>query len=400
MNTVKFTVGAKRLLTENGWEKDCVLEISESRVVRIARGTAADFSAETMAPGLIDPHIHGGDGFDVMHPTVEQMEAWLVRLAESGVAAVLASPYTGPMEIMRGSLEVIAKVMERQKKDGVPGARLLGAHLEGPFISPNRLGAMEERFVLPPSARVCRQLLEGYESIIREMTLAPEVPGAVEVISLLESLGIRVQAGHCDATWEEGETAFSAGVGSVCHFFNAARPIRHRDPSFLASALTRPEIYCEMIADLVHLHPGAVRLLWRCKGPDRVMLISDAVSTTNLPDGEYLDNGLTVEVRGGASFVKGGGLNGGGTYLPGAVRNLISLGIADHQALRAASANAARWLRIDPGVRVGAEASLTGWDQDMRPLFTLTGGYLHKKEEISWKPLASISEEPPSNLPG
>lgn len=377
---MKFTVGAKRLLTANGWEKDRILEIEEGRIVRIASGTAADFSADTVAPGLIDPHLHGGDGFDVMHPTVEGMEAWLVRLAESGVAAVLASPYVGPMDVMRGSLDVIAKVMERQKKEGVPGARLLGAHLEGPFISPNRLGAMEERFVLPPSVRVCRQLMEGYESIIREMTLAPEVPGAEAVISLLDSMGIRVQAGHCDATYEEGKVAFSCGVGSICHFFNGARPIHHRDPGFLSAALTEPGIYCEMITDLVHLHPGTVHLLWHCKGPDRIMLISDAVSTTNLPDGEYLDNGLIVEVRNGSTFAKGGGLNGGGTYLPGAVRNLISLGIPTDQALLAGSANAARWLNLESGIYLGAEANLTGWTSDLVPSFTLAGGHIHRKE--------------------
>lgn len=377
---MKVTIGAKRLLTENGWERDRVLEMEDGWITRIASGTAADFSADTVAPGLIDPHLHGGDGFDVMHPTVEGMEAWLVRLAESGVGAVLASPYTGPIEVMRGSLEVIARVMERQKKEGTPGARLLGAHLEGPFISCDRLGAMEERYVLPPSEKACRQLLEGYEPIVREMTLAPEVPGAGEVITLLESMGIRVQAGHCDASWEEGEAAFDSGVGAVCHIFNGARPIRHRDPGFLTAALTRPEVYCEMITDLVHLHPGMVRLVWHCKGPEHVILISDAVTTTNLPDGEYLDNGQIVEVRGGASFVKGGGLNGGGTYLPGAVRNLISLGIPDSQALSAASANAARWLRLEHGIRPGVPANLTGWDEKMQPLFTLAGGHIHRKE--------------------
>lgn len=375
-------IGAERLLTPGGWEEGRVIEIRDGRIARIAAGTAADFHAAVLSPGLIDPHIHGGDGFDVMHPTEEGMAAWLAGLAEAGVAAVAASPYTAPPEVIRDSLEVISRVMERQKKEGLPGARLLGAHLEGPFISKNRLGAMEERYVLPPGAENCRRLIEGYEPILLEMTLAPEEPGADEVIRLLDSLGVRVQAGHCDASYEEGEAAFEKGVGSVCHFFNAARPIRHRDPGFLTAALNRPEIYCEMIADLVHLHPGTVRFLWNCKGPGRIILISDAVSTTNLPDGEYLDNGLTIVVRNGTSTVKGGGLNGGGTYLPGAVRNLVSLGVPAGEALAAASDSAARWLRLESGIRVGAEASLTGWDSEMNPLFTLVGNHLHRKGEI------------------
>lgn len=382
MIVLNCLIGADRLLTPNGWEKDRVVEIRDGRIARICAGKTADFRAAVVSPGLIDPHIHGGDGFDIMHPTEEGMAAWLLKLAESGVAAVAASPYTAPIELMRGSLEVISRVMKRQKNEGLPGAKLLGAHLEGPFISKNRLGAMEERYVLPPGAENCRRLIEGYESILLEMTLAPEEPGADEVIRLLDSLGVRVQAGHCDASYEEGESAFEKGAGSVCHFFNAARPIRHRDPGFLTAALNRPEIYCEMIADLVHLHPGTVRFLWNSKGADRIILISDAVSTTNLPDGEYQDNGLTIVVRNGASTVKGGGLNGGGTYLPGAVRNLISIGVPMGEALAAASESAARWLRLESGLQTGAEASLTGWDSEMNPLFTLVGNHLHRKGEI------------------
>ncbi len=374
MKIVKFTVSAKRLLTADGWEENRVLEIDGGRITRIAEGKSADFTAETLTPGLIDPHLHGGDGFDIMHPTVEKMEAWLLRLAESGVSAILASPYTGPIEVMRESLAVIAKVMRRQREELAGGARVLGVHLEGPFISRRRLGAMQEEYVLSPSVEAYRTLTDGYEPIIRQMTLAPEESGAGEVISYLTGQGIRVLAGHSDASFEEGETAFHGGVGGVCHFFNAARPIRHRDPGFLTAGLLNDSVYCEMIGDLVHLHPGAVRLICRCKGSHRVMLVSDAVSTTNLPDGEYQDNGLTVEVRGGASFVKGGGLNGGGTYLPGTIRNLVSIGIPFGDAVGMASFNTARWLRSPVGsIGIGAEAFLLGWNGEMQPEFTVIG---------------------------
>ncbi len=372
-------IGAKRLLTPGGWEENQVLDIRDGRISRIASGQTADYTADIVAPGLIDPHLHGGSGFDVMSATVEGMEEWLLDLAGSGVGAVVASPYTAPIEQMRKSLSVIQAVMERQK-EGAPGARLLGAHLEGPFISCNRPGAMETQYIQPPTEKACRELIEGFEPIIREMSLAPEVPGCGEVVDLLLREGIRVQAGHCDATFEEGEAAFRRGVGAICHFFNGARPIRHRDPGFLTAALVTPDIYCEMITDFVHLDPGAVRLLWKCKGPDRIMLISDAVTTTNLPDGRYFDNGTWVVVQDGASRVEEtGSLNGGGTYLPGAVRNLVSLGIPADQALNAGAANAARWLQLESGIRLGAEAVLTGWTKELTPLFTLAGGHIHRK---------------------
>ncbi len=383
MSKMRLTLGADRVLTEQGWEQNRIVEIENGKIVRTASGSCGDYHCHTLTLGLIDPHIHGGDGFDVMQPSVEAMERWLLRLAESGVGGVLASPYTGPVEVMRSSLEMIAQVMERQKKGEAPGARLLGAHLEGPFISRDRLGAMEAQFVQTPSAETCRKLLQGYEHVVKEITLAPEEPGAGEVISLLKGMGIRVQAGHCNATYEEGLSAFESGVGAVCHIFNASRPVLHRDPGYLTAALTEREIYCELIADLVHVHPGVVQLVRHCKGPDRLMLVSDAVPTTNLPDGEYEDNGQMVEVKDGISRIKGGGLCGGGTYLPGAVKNLISLGAPDCQACRTASENAMRWLGLPYGLQAGREALLTGWTEEMEPLFVLAGGRIHRKEQAS-----------------
>lgn len=373
-------IGAKRLLTPNGWEENKTVEVCDGRIVRISEGKTADYTADIVTQGLIDPHLHGGDGFDIMAPSVEGLENWLVRLAESGVSAVLVSPYTGTMEMMRKSLDVINTVMKKQKNGEVKGAKLLGAHLEGPYISKNRLGAMEEKYIHVPTVEDCKELIAGYEDVVMEVSLAPEVEGCYDVINYLNSMGIKVQAGHCDATFEEGERAFNNGVGAVCHFFNASRPILHRDPGFLSAAIVNPNVYCEMITDLVHLEPGAVRFLWTCKGPDKVMLISDAVSTTNLPDGKYMDNGQWVIVKNGQSRVEGGSLNGGGTYLPGAVRNLVSLGVPAEQAINAASVNTARWLGIGCGVYVGAEARLTGWNEDLTPTFTLVGDYIHEKE--------------------
>lgn len=381
MNGSNYIIGAKRLLTPNGWEHDKIVEVKNDRIVKIASGKTADFTAEILSTGLIDPHLHGGDGFDIMAPSVDGLEKWLVRLAQSGVSAVLVSPYTGSMQQMRTSLEAIKIVMEKQKHGEAGGAQILGAHLEGPYISSQRLGAMEEKFIHKPTVADCKELIAGYEDIILEMSLAPEVEGSYDVIDYLLGLGIKIQAGHCNATYEEGEHAFNNGVGAVCHFFNASRPIHHRDPGFLAAAIVNRNVYCEMITDFVHLHRGAVSFLWSCKGPDRIILVSDAVSTTNLPDGRYMDNGQWVIVKNGESRVEGGGLNGGGTYLPGAVRNLISLGVPDEQALNAASINAARWLGIDSGVHLGAPARLTGWSENMQPTFTLTGGKIYTKGE-------------------
>lgn len=371
---MKYSIKADRYLTQNGWQENCVIQIDNGKIVNITNGDLADFHAPIVTTGLIDPHIHGGNGFDVMNATVGGMEEWLLNLAKSGVSAILATPYSATMESMRSSLEVISEVMRRQKEVKTPGARLLGAHLEGPFISDERLGEMVSDYVIEPTTTELKKLIDGYEDIISEMSLAPEIEGANELINYLKLHNIKLQIGHSNATFEEAEKAFKMGVGSVCHIFNASRPIHHRSPGFITSAFLNKDVYCEMITDLVHLHPAIVKLICQNKGTDKVIVISDAVSTTNMPDGEYLDNGVRVVVENGCSFVKDGGLNGGKDYVSGALRNLISLGFPIEEAVRMASYNTAKWLNSDIcSQNIGSEVFLTCWNEKMYPLMTAIG---------------------------
>jgi len=215
-----------------------------------------------------------------------------------------------------------------------------------------------------------RQMTEGYEDIVKEMTLAPENPGAAEVIAYLRRRGIRVLAGHTNSTYEEAMAAFANGVGAQCHTFNAARSIHHREPGVVTAALTCPDVYCEMIGDLAHLHPGTMHLIRHCKGRERIMLISDAVMTTHLPDGVY----GRVEVKNGENRVVGlGCLSGGGCYTAKSVGNLVKIGMDFGDAIMAAAVNPARWLDVDLPPVVGKTIFLTGWKEDYTPVCTHIG---------------------------
>ncbi len=365
----KYRIFAERFFRDGQFENDVTVTVENGVVTAIESGRAADADRvyAYVTPGLIDNHIHGGDGCSVYGSTPEEMETWLVHLAEAGTSGVMLAP-SGQPERIRKSLENLRVVMEHQKEGKAGGALVLGAHLEGPFISAEKPGAMEA--VIPPSVETFRQMTEGYEDIVREMTIAPENPGAAEVIAYLRQRGIRVLAGHTNSTYDEAMTAFANGVGALCHTFNAARSIHHREPGVVTAALTCPEVYCEMIGDLAHLHPGTMRLIRHCKGRERVMLISDAVMTTHLPDGVY----GRVEVKNGENRVVGlGCLSGGGCYTAKSVGNLVKIGMDFSDAVMAAAVNPARWIGTDTVPAVGKRVFLTGWNEDYTPACTHIG---------------------------
>ena len=360
-NSHTCRIHAEHFLQDGGWHKNVTIHMEAGRITALEEGGNAERSYAYVTPGLVDNHIHGGDGYSVCGSTPAEIEEWLVHLAEAGTGGVMLTP-SGQPERIRQGLASIRTVMERQKAGEAGGALLLGAHLEGLFISEKRPGAMEA--VIPPSVDTYRRITDGYEDVVREITLAPENEGAGALISCLRASGVKIQAGHTDSTYEEAMQAFAAGVGSVCHTFNAARPIHHREQGIVAAALTSPEIYCEMIGDLAHLHPGTLRLLRHCKGRERLMLVSDAVATTHLPDGIY----GRVEVKNGVNRVKDlGCLSGGGCYTAKSVKNLTEIGFDFCDAVMAAAVNPARWLELDLQPEAGKPVFLTGWNDTYEP---------------------------------
>ena len=372
-------ISTKNLWSDSVWLSDRTVVISNGIITDIAEGLSGDILTEYITPGLIDNHIHGGDGISVIDADADMICDWLVKLARSGVCGIVASPY-GKIDEIRGMLSVMREVKKRQDSGEAGGAILIGAHVEGPFISPYRPGSFMPETIETPSVDSLLRLIDGYEDIVTEMTLAPEITGN-EIIRELVSRGIKVLAGHTDCTYDQALMAFENGVVATTHTFNACRPLHHREPGLIAAALTDGNTYCEMICDLVHLHPGTIRLMHHCKGAERLMVISDGVSTTNLPDGIYDEKGVSITVKNGESrLTDGGSLNGGGCYVSRSVKKLCDIGIPSVDIPYMTAIAPARLLGYDNSISVGKRSFMTAFGENFDVAFSVIGNRVYRNE--------------------
>lgn len=298
-----------------------------------------DASGMIVAPGFVDTHVHGGRGFDVMDGTVEAVREITRYHALFGTTSMLATTTTDSLYKTTGAARATRKCVEA----GTAGADVLGIHLEGPFVNPEERGAQNVEHVRSPSLPELTRILEESAGLVKIVTLAPEIKGALEIIAALKSRGIVASAGHSDATYAEMVSAIEAGITHVTHIFNGMRNFHHREPGIVGAALTREELTVSVIADGIHVHPSAVRLLLRAKGPDDIVLITDAIRAAGMPDGTYDLGGLPVTVTNGICRLVSGSLAGSTLTLNTALRNVVNfLDISLSEALRMASANPAR----------------------------------------------------------
>jgi N-acetylglucosamine-6-phosphate deacetylase len=296
-------------------------------------------------PGFVDLQVNGFAGVDLMGADIDGYRRAGAALLETGVTAYLPTFISAPEEDLLAAL--------RNVPLGAAGPRVLGIHLEGPFLAPTRLGVHPSSARRDPDPALLERLLAA--GPVRLMTLAPELPGADELIGLLLLRGIAVSAGHTDATAAEATHAFDRGVRSVTHLFNAMRPFRHRDPGPAGAALARDDVVVQIILDGVHLAEETARIVWR-SAAGRVALVTDAVAGAGMGDGAYYLGGSEIEVRGGVARGNGDVLAGSALTMIEAVRNLHKLGIPLQQAVAAATAVPARVLgmpdlsRLDAGL--------------------------------------------------
>jgi N-acetylglucosamine-6-phosphate deacetylase len=232
--------------------------------------------AETRTPAkIIDLHTHGIDGIDTRTTDPGAM----LRIAEihggAGVSEVVLSIYPAPLDVMRGRMAAVKAAMARQSAGQ---ARIIGAHLEGPFLNPLMAGALDPGSFIPPGESAFRALTEGYEEVVR---IVPEMDGAIRIIGQMAKGGIRVNMGHSNATYAEAEAGFRAGARGITHLFNAMRGFHQREPGIAGFGLLVKDVYVEIIGDLVHLHPRTVELILRLKDAGKVILVSDSVRDTD-----------------------------------------------------------------------------------------------------------------------
>jgi N-acetylglucosamine-6-phosphate deacetylase len=335
----------------------------------------------TLLPGFIDVHNHGAVGHEVMDADVAGLEAIARFLARHGVTSFLATTWTASEDATLAALESVRVAMEAPRP--LDGARLLGAHMEGPYLNPARAGAQDVNTIREPRpGELERQLDVG---VTRLMTLAPELPANAAVLETLAQRGITASAGHTDASYDDMVVAVGRGLRHVTHTYNAMRGFSHRDPGCVGACLTLDLLRCELIADGLHVGPPAMDLLVRARGIGGVVLVSDAVRPTGLSDGEYQLDHRRVHVRDGAVRLGDGGLAGSILTLDRALRNLSRATGMDPGALwPVTSANAARSAGVDQRkgrLEPGMDADLVLLDEDVTVALTVVEGRVAYERE-------------------
>lgn len=347
-----FALTARAALTPLETIDHPLLLIEDGKIVSLGSRSATeipkrakhvDFGQHVLAPGLVDIHIHGGVGYDVMHDDEtgrQRMERFLVAHA---VTSYYPTTVTASVEEIVRALDRLATAVEKcganPSRDGV--ARPLGIHLEGPYLSHVRRGVHPPEKLLNPDLRTFDRFWQASRGQIRVMTIAPELPGALEVITEAARRGVCVSLGHSDATFEQAQAGVSAGARHATHTFNAMRALKHRDPGILGEVLSNPKLSADIIVDGIHVHPSVVRMFVQAKGPEHAVLITDGTAATGMPNGRYMLGSLEVDVHDGMCL-HDGKLAGSVLTLDRAVRNVMKFAdVPLQQAVRFASLNAA-----------------------------------------------------------
>lgn len=360
-----------------GWVK-----VENEKITEIGEGTppgeAVDLGELTLIPGLVEIHIHGGKGADTMDATPQALETMAQLVVTGGVTSFLPTTMSASPEGVARAVENIGKHM------GVSfphGARILGVHIEGPFISAEFKGAQLESTIRPGTREEVDKLYELLpQGGLKLMTVAPEIPGHLDFISYLVSKGTYVAAGHSSATFAQMEEAVARGVTQVTHTGNGMRPFHHREPGILGAALNLKGLRAQIIADGIHLNPATVKLFIDARGIDDVILITDGIRAVGYPDGEYEMGGQMITVKGMEARLPSGSLCGSRLTLIQAVQKACSfakLSLCD--AVRAASLIPARSIGVDNeygSIEVGKAADLVAIDSQFQVARTYLGGKL------------------------
>lgn len=331
-----------------------------------------DAAGQYVLPGFIDMHIHGAAGSDVMDATPEAIRAMADVLPKEGTTSFLATSMTQAPEAISAAMRNLAAF------DSEPGqADMLGIHLEGPFVSPKRAGAQPLQYICPPDDSQFDQWQEESGGRIKMVTFAPEEPGGMQFIRKLASENVIASIGHTDASVIQMEEAAEAGAKQATHLYNQMSPFHHREPGAIGGALLTDNLSAEIIADFIHSHPKSVELAYRMKGPDRLILITDAMRAKGLQPGEYELGGQPVHVTETDARLADGTLAGSILKMDQAVKNVAGmLGLGPVEVAKITSGNAARQLGISQkgAIAAGKDADLVVLDDQWNVVRTICGG--------------------------
>ncbi len=360
--------------------KKCTISFEEKiwRIDRKALKNAEEISLPEDAivlPGFIDQHVHGAGGADGMDGTVKDITTIAKTLAAEGTTSFLVTTMTQSPENITKAL---AAVKEYRELSPEGGARVVGVHLEGPFIAAAHKGAQPLEYVAAPVNEVFDNYNAASGNAIRIVTLAPEVDGAKDFIRHLKEAGVVASIGHTGAKYEDIKTAVALGASNVTHTYNAQTGLHHREIGTVGSAMMLDELNCELIADTIHVSVPAMQLLVKNKPADKLTLVTDAMRAKGIPDGVSELGGQTVYVKNGEARLEDGTLAGSVLRMNRAVQNLVEkVGVPFTKAVDCATLNPAKNLKIDGeagSIAVGKRADFTVLNASYDVLMTVRGG--------------------------
>jgi N-acetylglucosamine-6-phosphate deacetylase len=347
-----------------------------------SKAEVIDAKGLIVTPGLIDIHIHGCAGADTMDASLEALSAISSHLPRHGVTSFYATTVTNSRANLQTAMEAISAFQEQ-----VPGARLLGAHVEGPYINIEYKGAQNPEYFREPDPVEYHAWIK--KGVVKLMTVAPEIPGAGELLRYCRAHNVELAIGHSNAAYDQVVAAADAGVRQATHLFNGMLGLHHRRPGTAGGALSDERIYAQVIVDGIHLHPAIVDMAVKLKGIDRTILITDAMRAAGLPDGAYELGGQKVFVREGAARIENGSLAGSTLMLDRAVRNIMTFtGLDFAHAVQMATRVPAEAMGIEDQygiIQVGANADLAFFDDEHQVAASMVAGEFKYKDKAVFK---------------
>lgn len=342
------------------FNNDIISEISDREPMD---ETIIDAKGLFVSPGFVDVHIHGKRGSDTMYPTFDDLNNISKAQAIVGVTSYLPTTMTMSIEDTSKAIENIVV-----NKDKLDGAKVAGIHMEGPFFCAKYKGAQPEEYMIEATIENYKKLTNGNESFVSKMSLASELPNTEELIKYLSKNKISVSLGHSEATYNQAMEAFKLGANSTTHTYNAMTPLTHREPGIVGAAMLNDDVYCELILDGTHVSYPAVNVLLKMKGYDKVVLVTDSIEASQLPDGEYRLGGQPVFVKNGCARLENGALAGSVLNMNEAIRIAVNdLNLPIHEAVKMASLNPALSIfKEDIGeISVGKKADILLFDNNI-----------------------------------
>lgn len=375
---MKCTVKAKIIFGEERVIEDGYIIVEDDLIQSVSEGSfegeMIDLQSITLVPGFLDIHVHGGDMFDMMDMSCKELAEFSHFKLKEGVTSFCPTTVTASLEKTKKAVETVRDTMNK----GVGGANIIGSFLEGPYINALYKGAHPEQLIRSVNLSEIENLIKTGKGSICSFAIAPELTGADEAISFLKKNNVNVRIGHSATTCEQANNAIKKGANVGIHTYNAMSPLNHREPGLVGAILSNENIYSEIICDLVHVDVTAINILLKCKGVDKIILITDCMMAGGVSDGEYMLGELGVSVVDGVCRTHSGALAGSTLSINKAIKNMVNeVKVSLYDAVKMATINPAKALCVDEhigSIKAGKQADLVGLDENLDVRFVMVGG--------------------------